>query len=145
MTHELINKLPKIELLYLAGIFYDLGKGKGGNHSEIGKKMVNQFCRRLNFSIHDTELLCWLVKNHLFMSSISQKTDVHDPEAMDNFIKKVDSTEKLNYLYMLTINDIRGTNPNLWNSWKHDLLKQLFMSSRKKIKFRRKAIKSFNH
>ncbi len=69
IEHELINKLPKIELLYLAGIFHDLGKGKGGNHSEIGKKMVNQFCRRLDFSIHDTELLCWLVKNHLFMSS----------------------------------------------------------------------------
>ena len=133
IEHELINKLPKIELLYLAGIFHDLGKGKGGNHSEIGKKMVNQFCRRLDFSIHDTELLCWLVKNHLFMSSVSQKTDVHDPETIDNFIKKVDSTEKLNYLYMLTINDIRGTNPNLWNSWKHDLLKQLFMSSRKKL------------
>ena len=116
IEHELINKLPKIELLYLAGIFHDLGKGKGGNHSEIGKKMVNQFCRRLDFSIHDTELLCWLVKNHLFMSSISQKTDVHDPETIENFIKKVDTTEKLNYLYMLTINDIRGTNPNLWNS-----------------------------
>ena len=133
IEHELINKLPKIELLYLAGIFHDLGKGKGGNHSEQGEKMVNQFCRRLDFSIHDTELLCWLVKNHLFMSSISQKTDVHDPETIENFIKKVDTTEKLNYLYMLTINDIRGTNPNLWNSWKHDLLKQLFMSSRKKL------------
>ena len=133
IEHELINKLPKIELLYLAGIFHDLGKGKGGNHSEQGEKMVNQFCRRLDFSIHDTELLCWLVKNHLFMSSISQKTDVHDPETIENFIKKVDTTEKLNYLYMLTINDIRGTNPNLWNSWKHDLLMQLFMSSRKKL------------
>ena len=67
------------------------------------------------------------------MSSVSQKTDVHDPETIDNFIKKVDSAEKLDYLYMLTINDIHGTNPNLWNSWKHDLLKQLFMSSRKKL------------
>ncbi len=133
IEHELINKLPKIELLYLAGIFHDLGKGKGGNHSEIGKKIVNQFCERLNFSIHDTELLCWLVKNHLLMSSVSQKADVHDPETIKNFIKQVDTTEKLNYIYMLTINDIRGTNPNLWNSWKHDLLKQLFMSSRKKL------------
>ena len=133
IEHELINKLPKIELLYLAGIFHDLGKGKGGNHSEIGEKIVNQFCERLNFSIHDTELLCWLVKNHLLMSSVSQKADVHDPETIENFIKQVDTTEKLNYIYMLTINDIRGTNPNLWNSWKHDLLKQLFMSSRKKL------------
>ena len=69
------------------------------------------------------------------MSSMSQKSDVHDPETSKQFIKNVDSIEKLNYIYMLTINDIRGTNPNLWNSWKHDLLKQLFMSSRKKLNF----------
>ena len=82
---------------------------------------------------HDTELLSWLVKNHLIMSSISQKTDVHDPETIINFTKNVNTIEKLNYIYMLTINDIRGTNPTLWNSWKHDLLKQLFMSSRRKL------------
>ena len=133
IEHELINKLPKIELLYLAGIFHDLGKGKGGDHSEIGEKIVEKFCKRLNFSLHDTELLSWLVKNHLIMSSISQKTDVHDPETITNFTKNVNTIEKLNYIYMLTINDIRGTNPTLWNSWKHDLLKQLFMSSRKKL------------
>ena len=133
IEHELVNKLPKIELLYLAGIFHDLGKGKGGDHSEIGEKIVEKFCKRLNFSLHDTELLSWLVKNHLIMSSISQKTDVHDPETITNFTKNVNSIEKLNYIYMLTINDIRGTNPTLWNSWKHDLLKQLFMSSRKKL------------
>jgi [protein-PII] uridylyltransferase len=67
------------------------------------------------------------------MSSISQKTDVHDPETIINFTKNVNTLEKLNYIYMLTINDIRGTNPTLWNSWKHDLLKQLFMSSRRKL------------
>ncbi len=133
IEHELINKLPKIELLYLAGIFHDLGKGKGGDHSEIGEKIVERFCKRLSFSIHDTQLLCWLVKNHLIMSSISQKTDVHDPETIINFTKNVNTIEKLNYIYMLTINDIRGTNPTLWNSWKHDLLKQLFMSSRRKL------------
>ena len=133
IEHELINKLPKIELLYLAGIFHDLGKGKGGDHSEIGEKIVEKFCKRLNFSIHDTELLSWLVKNHLIMSSISQKTDVHDPETITNFTKNVSTIEKLNYIYMLTINDIRGTNPTLWNSWKHDLLKQLYMSSRRKL------------
>ena len=133
IEHELINKLPKIELLYLAGIFHDLGKGKGGDHSEIGEKIVEKFCKRLNFSIHDTELLSWLVKNHLIMSSISQKTDVHDPETIANFTKNVNTIEKLNYIYMLTINDIRGTNPTLWNSWKHDLLKQLFLASRRKL------------
>ena len=135
IEHELINKLPKVELLYLAGIFHDLGKGKGGDHSKIGEKIIKKFCKRLNFSIHDTELLSWLVKNHLIMSSISQKTDVHDPETIINFTKHVNTVEKLNYIYMLTINDIRGTNPTLWNSWKHDLLKQLFMSSRRKLNF----------
>ena len=135
IEHEIINKLPKIELLYLAGIFHDLGKGKGGDHSKIGEKIVEKFCKRLNFSINDTELLSWLVKNHLIMSSISQKTDVHDPETIINFTKNANTLDKLNYIYMLTINDIRGTNPTLWNSWKHDLLKQLFMSSRRKLNF----------
>ena len=127
--------LPKIEILYLAGIFHDLGKGKGGDHSEIGEKIVTKFCKRLSFSIHDTKLLGWLVRNHLIMSSISQKTDVHDPQTIKDFTKIVNSIEKLNYIYILTINDIRGTNPTLWNSWKHDLLKELFLSSRRKLNF----------
>jgi len=135
IEQELINKLPKIELLYLAGIFHDLGKGKGGDHSEIGERIVTKFCKRLSFSIHDTELLGWLVRNHLIMSSISQKTDVHDPQTIRDFTKIVNSIEKLNYIYILTINDIRGTNPTLWNSWKHDLLKELFLSSRRKLNF----------
>ena len=135
IEQELINKLPKIELLYLAGIFHDLGKGKGGDHSEIGERIVTKFCQRLSFSIHDTELLGWLVRNHLIMSSISQKTDVHDPQTIRDFTKIVNSIEKLNYIYILTINDIRGTNPTLWNSWKHDLLKELFLSSRRKLNF----------
>ncbi|MDB4242923.1 [protein-PII] uridylyltransferase [Gammaproteobacteria bacterium] len=135
IEQELINKLPKIELLYLAGIFHDLGKGKGGDHSEIGERIVTKFCKRLSFSIHDTKLLGWLVRNHLIMSSISQKTDVHDPQTIEDFTKIVNSIEKLNYIYILTINDIRGTNPTLWNSWKHDLLKELFLSSRRKLNF----------
>ncbi|MDB9906904.1 [protein-PII] uridylyltransferase [Gammaproteobacteria bacterium] len=135
IEQELINKLPKIELLYLAGIFHDLGKGKGGDHSEIGEGIVTKFCKRLSFSIHDTKLLGWLVRNHLIMSSISQKTDVHDPQTIEDFTKIVNSIEKLNYIYILTINDIRGTNPTLWNSWKHDLLKELFLSSRRKLNF----------
>ena len=133
IEQELINKLPKIELLYLAGIFHDLGKGKGGDHSEIGEKIVTKFCKRLSFSFHDTELLGWLVRNHLIMSSMSQKTDVHDPQTIKDFTKIVSSIEKLNYIYILTVNDIRGTNPTLWNSWKHDLLKELFLSSRRKL------------
>ena len=130
MESELIRKLPKIEILYLAGLFHDLGKGKGGNHSEIGSSMVHDFALRAGISKADEELLVWLVKNHLFMSSIAQKKDVHDKHTVDEFIATVNTIEKLNYLFLLTINDIRGTNPNLWNSWKHDLLKSLYITSR---------------
>ena len=130
MESELIRKLPKIEILYLAGLFHDLGKGKGGNHSEIGSSMVHDFALRARISKADEELLVWLVKNHLFMSSIAQKKDVHDKHTVDEFIGTVNTIEKLNYLFLLTINDIRGTNPNLWNSWKHDLLKSLYITSR---------------
>ena len=130
MESELIRRLPKIEILYLAGLFHDLGKGKGGNHSEIGSSMVHDFSIRARISKADEELLAWLVKHHLFMSSIAQKKDVHDKHTVDEFIATVDTIDKLNYLFLLTINDIRGTNPNLWNSWKHDLLKSLYMTSR---------------
>ena len=113
MESELIRKLPKIEILYLAGLFHDLGKGKGGNHSEIGSSMVHDFALRAGISKADEELLVWLVKNHLFMSSIAQKKDVHDKHTVDEFIATVNTIEKLNYLFLLTINDIRGTNLSL--------------------------------
>ncbi len=131
MESELIRKLPKIELLYLAGIFHDLGKGKGGNHSIVGKKIVKEFSSRAGLSMYDSDLIEWLVENHLLMSSLSQKKDVHDQSTIDEFISNANNIDKLNYLYLLTINDIRGTNPSLWNTWKHDLLKHLYLQSRR--------------
>ena len=133
LEHELINKLPKIEILYVAGLFHDLGKGKGGDHSEIGAKTSKRFAKRLGMSKTDADLISWLVKKHLIMSSISQKKDIGDPNTVNEFASVVESSEKLDYLYLLTINDIRATNPALWNGWKHLLLKDLYLLTRSKI------------
>ena len=126
LEHELINKIPKIEILYIAGLFHDLGKGKGGDHSEIGAKTSFNFAKRLRMSSTDAKLISWLVKKHLIMSSISQKKDISDPLTVNDFAKEVEQNEKLNYLYLLTVNDIRATNPALWNGWKHQLLRDLY-------------------
>ena len=133
LEHELINKLSKIEILYIAGLFHDLGKGKGGNHSEIGAKSSFRFAKRLGMSNTDASLISWLVSKHLIMSSISQKKDIADPNTVSEFLAEVKQDEKLDYLYLLTINDIRATNPALWNGWKHQLLRDLYLLTRSKI------------
>ena len=133
LEHELINKLPKIEILYLAGLFHDLGKGKGGDHSKIGAKTSLQFAKKIGLSRADADLISWLVLNHLEMSSISQKKDISDPDTINTFAELVITTERLDYLYLLTINDIRATNPALWNGWKHGLLRDLFLLTRSKL------------
>ena len=130
---ELINRLPKIEILYLAGLFHDLGKGKGGNHSEIGAKTSYKFAKKIGMSMHDSELVSWLVLNHLEMSSISQRKDIYDPATIKDFANICGNIERLNYLYLLTINDIRATNPTIWNGWKHGLLRSLFFNTRSKL------------
>jgi [protein-PII] uridylyltransferase len=133
LEHELINRLPKIEILYLAGLFHDLGKGKGGDHSKIGASTSLSFAKRIGLSLADADLISWLVLNHLQMSSISQKKDISDPSTINSFANLVTNTERLDYLYLLTINDIRATNPALWNGWKHGLLRELFLSTRSKL------------
>ena len=133
IENELINRLPKIEILYIAGLFHDLGKGKGGNHSEIGAKTSYNFAIKLGMSLYDANLISWLVLNHLEMSSISQRKDIHDPSTIDDFALTCGDIQRLNYLYLLTINDIRATNPTIWNGWKHDLLRSLFFNTRSKL------------
>ena len=133
LEHELINKIPKIEILYIAGIFHDLGKGKGGDHSKIGAKTSFNFAKRIGMSYTDANLISWLVEKHLIMSSISQKNDISDNEIIKDFAEEIGTSEKLDYLYLLTINDIRATNPSLWNGWKHQLLKNLYLTTRSRI------------
>jgi len=123
---KVIKNIPKLELLYLSGLFHDIGKGQGGNHSIIGADIAKNFCAEHGLSKSDGELVTWLVNNHLLMSMTAQRKDITDPEVIHQFASIVNSTNKLNYLYLLTVADIRSTNPSLWNNWKDSLLKNLY-------------------
>ena len=121
--------IPKPELLYLAGLFHDIGKGRGGNHSIIGEEITRQFCLQHAISESETQLITWLVRNHLLMSITAQKKDINDPEVIHAFARQVGTVKKLNYLYLLTVADIRATNPELWNTWKDRLLRDLYIAT----------------
>ena len=127
--HQLFKRIPKPELLYLAALFHDIGKGHGGDHSEIGATETERFCLEHGLSPYDAALVSWLVRHHLLMSFIAQHRDLSDPEEINAFAAKVGNTIRLNYLYLLTVADIRGTNPELWNSWKEALLTELYYAT----------------
>ncbi len=131
---RLIGQIPKRELLYVAAIFHDIAKGRGGDHSELGAVDAEEFCERHHFSERDTKLVCWLVEQHLLMSMTAQKKDIADPEIIHAFAKQVPSLMHLEYLYVLTVCDISATNPNLWNSWRASLMQQLFVETRRAIR-----------
>ena len=134
LAAKIINKLPKLEILYIAGLYHDIGKGRGSDHSNLGKVIVRNFCKKHLFTKEDTKLIEWLVENHLLMSVTSQKKDLTDNSVVKEFAEKVSNIETLNYLYCLTVADVSATNPNLWNSWNASLLRQLY--DRTKLYFR---------
>jgi len=125
--------LPKPELLYLAGLFHDIAKGRGGDHSTLGGKDVHEFCIQHGLGDYDTNLVTWLVSQHLLMSSTAQREDISDPVVVNRFANIVGDTVHLDYLYLLTVADIRGTNPDMWNTWKDALLKQLYYNTRRAL------------
>ncbi|MEB8434144.1 [protein-PII] uridylyltransferase [Cocleimonas sp. KMM 6892] len=129
--HELFKHIEKPMLLVLAGIFHDIAKGRGGSHSELGAVDALEFCRSHALSEEDSQLVSWLVENHLLISSIAQRKDINDPEVIKDFVEVVGTLERLEYLHILTISDIKGTNPTLLTSWKHSLLIELFKNTRK--------------
>jgi [protein-PII] uridylyltransferase len=126
---EIFKRLAKPELLYLGAFFHDLAKGRGGDHSELGALDATQFCLEHGLSHDDADLVAWLVQQHLLMSLTAQKQDVHDPDVVAQFADKVETRERLDYLYLLTVADIRGTNPKLWNGWRDTLLKELYRAT----------------
>ncbi len=129
--HELFKHIEKPMLLCLAGIFHDIAKGRGGSHSELGAIDALEFCRSHALSEEDSQLVSWLVENHLLISSIAQRKDINDPEVIKEFVEIVGSLKRLEYLHILTICDIKGTNPTLLTSWKHSLLIELFRNTRR--------------
>ena len=130
LAHELYARLRKPELLLLAGIFHDIAKGRGGDHSELGERDAREFCTRIGLSASDADLVAWLVRQHLLMSITAQKQDISDPAVVHRFATTVADAERLDYLYLLTVADIRGTSPRLWNSWKDQLLAELHRAAR---------------
>jgi [protein-PII] uridylyltransferase len=130
MAHEVWPTLRRPELLLLAGLFHDIAKGRGGDHSELGADDARAFCLAHGLSDTDTALVEWLVRKHLLMSVTAQKQDISDPAVIHRFAAEVADRERLDYLYLLTCADIAGTSPKLWNAWKDRLLADLRISTR---------------
>ena len=131
---KLINRLPKLETLYIAGLYHDVAKGRGGDHSELGAIDAEAFCRRHHLSERDTQLVSWLVENHLLMSMTAQRKDISDPDIIQGFARAMPSQAHLDYLYILTVCDISATNPKLWNTWRATLLRQLYVEAKRALR-----------
>lgn len=127
---QIMQTLKKPELLYLSALFHDIAKGRGGDHSELGAIEASYFAQNHNLEKEDGDLLVWLVRNHLIMSQTAQRQDIYDPNTIKNFCQLLPQPYYLDYLYLLTVADICGTNPNLWNSWKDSLLKELYRAAK---------------
>ena len=131
LCSELMSGFERRWLLYVAALYHDIAKGRGGDHSELGTQDVRRFCRTHGLSSQDADLVAFLVEHHLAMSSVAQKQDVHDPEVVRAFAARVGSERRLVALYLLTVADIRGTSPKVWNAWKAKLLEDLFRATRR--------------
>ncbi|HPE60113.1 MAG TPA: [protein-PII] uridylyltransferase [Thiolinea sp.] len=134
LAGEVFRNLPKPELLYLAALFHDIAKGRNGDHSVLGAEDAYLFSREHGLNLHDSLLVKWLVRNHLLLSMTAQRKDISDPAVLQEFATQVMEQSRLDYLFLLTIADIKGTNPKLWNSWKQSLLSELYLGTRKLLR-----------
>jgi len=134
LCSRISETIPKPELLYLAGFFHDIAKGLGGNHSELGAVEAQKFLQRHDLSPYDQRLVVWLVEQHLLMSHIAQRRDISDPDVVNEFAQQLGDRTRLNYLYLLTVADIRGTSPTLWNNWKDALFKDLYVATERALR-----------
>ena len=131
---QLISEFEHPWLLYIAAIFHDIAKGRGGGHSELGAVDAQEFCERHGLCADDTELVIWVVRYHLTMSNVAQKQDTADPDVLAAFATLIKDERHLTALYLFTVADIRGTSPKVWNSWKGQLLEGLFNQTRRLLR-----------
>lgn len=129
LCSKIVQKIRKPEVLYLAGIFHDIAKGRGGDHAELGAVDALLFCQSHQMNKHDSKMVSWLVKNHLLMSVTAQRRDINDENVISTFSDVVRDEAHLDYLYCLTVADMRATNESLWNSWKGNLLHDLYFNT----------------
>lgn len=131
---EIAKRLPKPDVLYLGGLFHDIAKGRGGDHSDLGAQEAIDFCLHHGLSQYDARFVAWLVRNHLKMSLTAQRKDISDPDVINEFARLVGDETHLDYLYVMTVADIRATNPSLWNGWKDSLLAELYGATRRALR-----------
>ena len=127
---EVWPTLPRPEVLLLAALFHDIAKGRGGDHSVLGEEDARAFGKKIGLPDDDIERVAWLVRWHLLMSTTAQRQDITDPDVVHRFAEAVGGRERLGQLYLLTIADIIGTSPRLWNAWKDRLLSDLYTATR---------------
>ena len=134
LVSMIVPNIEKYELLYIAGLYHDIAKGRGGDHSTLGASDAEAFCQRHGLSQRDTNLVVWLVQSHLLMSMTAQRCDISDPETIHHFASQVRDLQRLDYLYLLTVADINATNHVLWNSWRASLMRQLYTETRRALR-----------
>jgi len=131
---QIMQSLPRQELAYLAALFHDIAKGRGGDHSELGAVDAEAFCLEQGLGRYEARLVAWLVRNHLILSITSQKKDISDPDIIHAFARQVGDQAHLDYLYVLTVADVRGTNPKLWNAWKARLFEEFYERTKRALR-----------
>ena len=139
--HEEDPRLPRImarienpAVLYIAGLFHDIAKGRGGDHSELGASEAQEFCEEHGLSARESALAAWLVRHHLTLSMTAQKKDVYDPAVIREFARLAGDQVHLDHLYLLTVADVRGTNPNLWTAWKARVFEDLYRQTQRVLR-----------
>ncbi|MFI4890673.1 MAG: [protein-PII] uridylyltransferase [Steroidobacterales bacterium] len=131
---QIMQSLPRQELAYLAALFHDIAKGRGGDHSELGAVDAEAFCLEQGLGRYEARLVAWLVRYHLILSITAQKKDISDPDVIHEFARRVGDQAHLDYLYVLTVADVRGTNPKLWNTWKARLFEEFYERTKQALR-----------
>ncbi|NPA71611.1 MAG: [protein-PII] uridylyltransferase, partial [Gammaproteobacteria bacterium] len=132
-AHQIASNICKPEVLFLAGLFHDIAKGRGGAHEVLGAEDALEFAKLHNLSEKDGKMISWLVRRHLDFSGIAQRKDLSDPEVINYFANLMEDQEHLDYLYLLTVADVCATSEKVWNDWKNSLFLELYNETSKAL------------